>query len=89
MGKIIAEFSLADLVGDPLVGLMMKSDGVDRRSVELLFERVARDRAQDVNSVQPGLPARRLSGAPPADARWRRCASRVNCRSVASTKALE
>ena len=41
MGKVIAECSLAELVEDPLVGLLMKSDGVDRRSVELLFERVA------------------------------------------------
>ena len=45
MGKIIAEFSLADLVGDPLVGLMMKSDGVDRRSIEVLFERLAEARS--------------------------------------------
>jgi hypothetical protein len=64
MGKIIAEFSLADLVGDPLVGLMMKSDGVDRRSVELLFERVARDRAQDLSSVQPGLPGEEIERCP-------------------------
>jgi hypothetical protein len=52
MGKVIAECSLADLVGDPLVGLMMKSDGVDRRSVELLFERVAQDRARDLGRVR-------------------------------------
>jgi hypothetical protein len=37
-----AEYSLAELVEDLLVGLLMKSDGVDRRSIELLFERVAR-----------------------------------------------
>jgi hypothetical protein len=36
------EYSLAELVDDPLVALLMKSDGVDRRSIELLFERVAR-----------------------------------------------
>ena len=36
------EYSFAELVEDPLVGLLMKSDGVDRRSIELLFERVAR-----------------------------------------------
>ena len=36
------EYSLAELVDGPLVGLLMKSDGVDRRSIELLFERVAR-----------------------------------------------
>jgi hypothetical protein len=42
MGHKIAEYSLAELVEDPLVGLLMKSDGVDRRSIELVFERVAR-----------------------------------------------
>ncbi len=36
--------TLAELVRDPLIGLVMKSDGVDRRSIELLFERIARDR---------------------------------------------
>ena len=36
------EYSLAELVEDPLVGLLMKRDGVDRRSIELLVERVAR-----------------------------------------------
>lgn len=36
-----AESSLAELIADPLVGLVMKSDGVDRRSIELLFERIA------------------------------------------------
>ncbi len=48
MGKVIAEYSLAELVEDPLVGLVMKSDGVDRRSIELLFERVARERTRDI-----------------------------------------
>ena len=42
MDHKITEYSLAELVEDPLVGLLMKSDGVDRRSIELLFERVAR-----------------------------------------------
>ena len=36
--------SLTKLVSDPLVGLVMKSDGVDRQSIELLFERLARQR---------------------------------------------
>jgi hypothetical protein len=35
---------LADLLEDPVVDLMMRSDGVDRRSVELLFERVGHSR---------------------------------------------
>jgi len=38
----IAECSLAELVDDPLIGLVMKSDGVDRRELELLLERAAR-----------------------------------------------
>jgi hypothetical protein len=39
-----AHCTLAELVSDPLVGLVMKSDGVDRHSIELLFERIARER---------------------------------------------
>ena len=31
---------LAELLEDPVVDLVMKSDGVDRRSLELLFETV-------------------------------------------------
>jgi hypothetical protein len=42
MDHKMTEYSLAELVEDPLVGLLMRSDGVDRRSIELLFERVAR-----------------------------------------------
>ena len=38
----ITEYSLAELVEDPLVGLLMESDGVDRLSIQLLFERLAR-----------------------------------------------
>ena len=30
------EYSLAELVEDPLVGLLMKSDGVDRRNIQLI-----------------------------------------------------
>jgi hypothetical protein len=40
----IAQCSLAELMEDPLIGLVMKSDGVDRRDLELLLERVARER---------------------------------------------
>ena len=46
MNRNTVEYSLAELVEDPLIGLMMKSDGVDRRSVELLFERLSRSRAR-------------------------------------------
>jgi len=43
--------SLAELVDDPLIGLVMKSDGVDGRELNLLLERVAGER----------LPATRLA----------------------------
>jgi hypothetical protein len=39
-----AHWTLAELVRDPLIGLLMRSDGVDRHSIELLFERIARER---------------------------------------------
>jgi hypothetical protein len=39
-----ASATLAELMRDPLIGLVMKSDGVDPRCIELLFERIARDR---------------------------------------------
>ena len=41
----IAECSLAELMEDPLIGLVMKSDGVDRYELELLFECVGHGRA--------------------------------------------
>ena len=41
------EYRLSELLDDPLVGLVMKSDGVDRRSLERLLEEVARDRGRD------------------------------------------
>jgi hypothetical protein len=44
----IAQCSLAELMADPLIGLVMKSDGVDRRDLELLLERVARERAGSI-----------------------------------------
>lgn len=34
--------TLAELVRDPLVGLVMKSDGVERGAIETLFERITR-----------------------------------------------
>jgi hypothetical protein len=40
----IAGRSLAELIDDPLTGLVTKSDGVDRRELELLLEQVARKR---------------------------------------------
>jgi hypothetical protein len=36
--------SLTELVDDPLIDLVMKSDRVDRNELELLLQRVARER---------------------------------------------
>ena len=49
--------TLAELVEDPLVRLMMTSDGVDRDSIETLFKRLARQRARLRQSPHP--PPRR------------------------------
>ena len=51
----IAESSLAELIADPLVGLVMKSDGVDGRCIELLFETIARSRTAGGARVWPGF----------------------------------
>jgi hypothetical protein len=52
------ECSLAELMEDPLVGLVMQSDGVDRCELELLFERVGRQYAAvDVCQSVSGLRA--------------------------------
>jgi hypothetical protein len=42
----IARGSLAELIDDPLIGLVMKSDRVDRRELEQLLERVACERSR-------------------------------------------
>lgn len=49
MDNDFVECSLGELVEDPLIGLMMKSDGVDRRSVEALFERLSETRVRGRN----------------------------------------
>jgi len=54
----IAGCALAELVDDPLIGLVMKSDGVERRELERLLERVARERLRATgraNSSRPWL----------------------------------
>ena len=60
MDIVTAECSLAELVHDPLIGLVIKSDGIDPAKLELLLERVARDRASGINrtglAVCPRLP---------------------------------
>jgi hypothetical protein len=50
---VASRCSLAKLVCDPLIGLVMKSDGVDRHSIELLFERLARERRRRRGDVDP------------------------------------
>ena len=45
--------SLAELVDDPLIGLVMKSDGVDRCELERLLERVARERLRALRPADP------------------------------------
>jgi hypothetical protein len=52
-----AHCTLAELVQDPLIGLVMKSDGVDRHSIELLFERLAQERPRA--ATQRGAAASR------------------------------
>jgi hypothetical protein len=66
----IAECSLAELMQDPLVGLIMKSDGVDRSELELLFERVVRERGdangrQGVRRSRAGLPMMEAAACSP------------------------
>jgi hypothetical protein len=56
----IAQCSLAELMADPLIGLVMKSDGVERRDLELLLERVARELSRD-NRFPPTRALRLLS----------------------------
>ena len=51
----IAGCSLAELVDDPLIGLVMKRDGVERRKLELLLERIAGERSQ---ATRLGMPCR-------------------------------
>lgn len=51
--------SLAELVDDPLIGLVMKSDGVDRCELNLLLERVASEQlpaTRLANPCRPRLP---------------------------------
>jgi hypothetical protein len=61
MDDTIAELSLTELISDPVIGLLMKSDGVDRRNIELLFERLAERRnhsSRPLSAPHPTSPAR-------------------------------
>ena len=48
--------SLAQLVSDPLIALVMESDGVDRQSIELLFGRLVRERRSAHGDAGPRPP---------------------------------
>ena len=48
--------SLAELVDDPLIGLVMKSDGVDRCELERLLERVAHERLRATRLASDSRP---------------------------------
>jgi len=43
----MTEHRLSELLDDPLVGLLMKSDGVDRHHLELLLEELSQGRFRD------------------------------------------
>ena len=65
-----ADYTLADLVQDPLIRLVMKSDGVDRQSIERLFARIAGERPRAARQRAAAAAGRRLwlTGARPVDA---------------------
>ena len=48
--------SLTELVDDPMVGLVMKSDGVDRSEFELLLQRLARERLRAKQAASDQRP---------------------------------
>ena len=49
MSCLVKEFTLSDLLADPVIGLVMKSDGVEPDCVERLFASIA-ERAPIVDS---------------------------------------
>ena len=55
-----ANYTLADLVQDPLIRLVMKSDGVDRQSIERLFARIAGERPRAARQRAAAAAGRRL-----------------------------
>ncbi|MBV9862862.1 MAG: hypothetical protein JO267_12035 [Alphaproteobacteria bacterium] len=48
--------SLADLMDDPMVAMLMKSDGVDRPSLENLLSNVAQQRGRALAGQEPLRP---------------------------------
>jgi hypothetical protein len=61
----IAGCSLAELVNDPLICVVMKSDGVDRRQLEHLLERITRERLQPTGLAKPCRPQPQTAGTLP------------------------
>jgi len=61
----IAGCSLAELVNDPLIGLVMKSDWVERCELELLLQRIARERLQPTGLAKPCRPQPQTTGTLP------------------------
>jgi len=61
----IAGCSLAELIDDPLINLLMKSDGVDRREVKLLLERAAGRECKRSDLQNAGRPPQRQTGSGP------------------------
>lgn len=49
------ESSLAELIDDPLIGLVMKSDRVEGRCIEILFEKIASSRTAAASRIWPGF----------------------------------
>ncbi len=49
------EYSLAELVNDPIVRLLMRSDGVDRQCLELLIGQLRQDREQRQSGAESPL----------------------------------
>jgi len=43
MGREPREYSLADLQDNPVVGLLMLSEGIEPRSLELMMDEMRRD----------------------------------------------
>ena len=57
--------SLTELVDDPLIGLVMKSDGVERCELELLLERIACQRFHTTRLAKPCRPQPPSTGTLP------------------------
>lgn len=46
MWRAVKEYRLAQLLDDPVLGLALASQGMERRSIELLLETAGGDRAR-------------------------------------------